>query len=203
MQGVSGYLLISGSLLEPDKLSLALVRSAGNSPSQTDPLLLSLASFTTGDLLQSLADAVQWVSRFSDGEMLRAQLPIVDATFGSVLDAGNFFEQRIMAAFEDENGVPLFSNLDEFLARFATVSGLSPVVFNYNAATNSLLLNLTLNAGLTGTTDEINFDLVLPPLTNFATSSTATIGGSANIGLNITIGMTNAVISQIALKPMA
>ncbi len=102
LQGVSGYLLISGSLLEPDKLSLALVRSAGNSPSQTDPLLLSLASFTTGDLLQSLADAVQWVSRFSDGEMLRAPLPIVDATFGSVLDAGNFFEQRIMAAFEDE-----------------------------------------------------------------------------------------------------
>ncbi len=65
------------------------------------------------------------------------------------------------------------------------------------------MLNLTLNAGLTGTTDEINFDLVLPPLTNFATSSTATIGGSANIGLNFTIGMTNAGISLIALKPMA
>ena len=201
LQATSGFLAISGSLFDPGGVRVALTKNL-NIP-VSDPQLVDIGKFSAHSLVQSLADAAQWVSRFADGTTLNDQLPIVHTSFGKLLNADNFFEQRIVDALEDFNGNPTFSTLDQLSARFATIAGLGPINLGFNPITNTLSFQLNLNAALPGLTDAIDFKLSLSPLASVTSTGSATIGGTASIGLNLNVGMSDSPVSVVALKAMA
>src|SRR5262249_53084144 len=99
-------------------------------------------------------------------------------------------------------GVPLFSNLDDFRARIATVPGLSVSNFGFDES-NGLSMQLSFTATLLGRSDPIQFNISLPPLSNMQADGNATIGGSATINLGFQVKTLDGAATVVSQAGMA